>query len=317
MHRVAARAHLRALHVLAVLGHHASRVGHRLLLGIAERSVEPAGRSEQEIAGERPRQPGESRVRPFLPCVDTRILRLRLCGGGRFLAEHHAVAGGAGNAIARQRRIMSERADLAVRLERYCIEIIAHERRAGAGVGVAVGSELALTLYRMAAEAGVLDRLRRFRMEGFGLAGELREEDRIASGEPLGRRAPGAVWRDVHHLVVRAGLGHVELQAGTAGAVAADALCGGHHLRSRVGLAGRGPHMVIGFRWHIDDGRTCRPRFAQQPEKAGEQRPVGRRRLRVRLPLCHLFVKTFEQRRRDEGLAEKHQRVAAFALDIA
>ena len=198
VHGVAARANLRALHVLAVLRHHAGGVGHRLLLGIAERSVDLAGRTEQEIAGEGARQPGEARIGPLLPRIDAGILRLRLRGRGRLLAEHHAVAGGAGDAVARQRRVMRERSHFVIGLERNRIQVVALKRLARAGLGVAIGGELALALHGVAAEAGVLDRLLGFRMEGLDLARKLREENRIAAGEALSatcarcRRARGS-----------------------------------------------------------------------------------------------------------------------------
>ena len=78
---------------------------------------------------------------------------------------------------------MRQRAHLAVGLERRRIQGVAGERRASAGVGMAIGGELALPLHGMATEAGVLDRARVFRMERFDLARELREENRIAAGE--------------------------------------------------------------------------------------------------------------------------------------
>ena len=306
--------------MLAVLRHHAGRVHHRLLLGIAERSVELAGRTEQEIAGERARQPAEAGIGPLLPRVDAGILRLRLRGRGRRLCR----APCCGRWCRRRRRAPAPRnaraiATSSLGLERNGVQVVALKRLAGAGIGVAVGGELALALHGVAAEAGILDGLRGFRMEGLGLARKLREEDRIAAGEAFRRCAPGPVGRDVDHLVVGARLGHVELQAGAAGAVAADALRRRHHLRARVRLARRRPDMVVGFRWHADDGRAGRPRLAQQPEEAREQRRVGRlgRRPALGLGLGDRLVKALEQRRRDEGLAEEHQRIAALALDVA
>ena len=78
-----------------------------------------------------------SPVRPgigaFLPRIDAGVLRLRLHGRGRGLAEHHAVAGGAGDAVARQRRIVRECAHLVVGLERNGVQVVARERLAGAG----------------------------------------------------------------------------------------------------------------------------------------------------------------------------------------
>ena len=76
-----------------------------------------------------PVRPG---IGPFLPRIDAGILRLRLHGRGRGLAEHHAVAGGAGDAVARQRRIVRECAHLAVGLERNGVQVVARERLAGA-----------------------------------------------------------------------------------------------------------------------------------------------------------------------------------------
>jgi hypothetical protein len=183
----------------------------------------------------------------------------------------------------------------------------------------AIAGELALALHGMAAEAGVLDSLLGFRMKGLDLACQLREEDRIAAGEAFRRRSPGTVRRMVDHLVVGARLGHVELDPGAAGAMAADALRRRHHLGARVRHACRCPDVVVGFRRHFDDGRARRPRLAQQPEEAREQRRVGRlgRRSALGLGLGDRLMKTLEQRRADEGLAQEHQRIAGLALDVA
>ena len=279
MDGVAARAQLGAFHVLTVLWHHAGRVGHRLLLGLGERSVDFAGRAEQEIAGECPRQSAEARIGPLLPRSDASILRQRLRSGGGGLAEHHAVAGGAGDAVARQCRIMRERANVTIRLERNGIQMVARKRLAGAGGGMAVGGEAGAGLARR----GSRGRCPRSLAEdsGWKVSVSLAScAKKIGSrpARPFGGRAPGPIRRQVHHLVVRTRLRHVELQSGAAGAVAAEALRRRHQLRSGVRLAGGRPDMVVGFRWHFDDGLARRPRLAQEPEEAREERRVGRLR---------------------------------------
>src|SRR5205809_6977007 len=106
------------------------------------------------------------------------------------------------------------------------VDHVARERLAGAVFQRQVDAMLALPHDAVTAEAGVLDRLLRLlsRMEFSGLARELGEEDRVASGQSHGRTAPRAVGRNIDQLSVRARLRHVILQAGADRAVAAEAL---------------------------------------------------------------------------------------------
>ena len=80
-------------------------------------------------------------------------------------AQHHAVAGVAGDAVAPERRIMRKLAHLVAGLERNRIQVRTRKRRALAVLRMPVDRKLALTLHGVAAEAGVLDGRRRFRME--------------------------------------------------------------------------------------------------------------------------------------------------------
>ncbi len=187
------------------------------------------------------------------------------------LADHHAVAGGAGDAVAPERRVMREPRGRVVGRVGDGIECCAREWFAGAGLRVTVDGVLAMTLHGVAAHAGVLDEGRGLRMEGLDLAGELGEEDGIAPAHPHGRFAPGAVGRDVGQLRLRLRrrLGHVELQAGAAGAVAAEALIGGDEARVGRRLAGRDPHMVVSLRRQL--GRPICPTMVRR-STAGRSR---------------------------------------------
>ena len=229
------------------------------------------------------------------------------------------MAGGAGDAVARQRRVVRKLAHLVAGLERDGVQSLARKRLARALLRMLVDDELALALHGVAAETGVLHDARRLRMEGLGLARKLREEDRIAPGEALGRGAPRPVGREVDHLVARSRLRHVELQAGAAGAVAADAQRRGHEHGLRGGLAGRRPDMVVGFRRQLCDRQRGRRRLALQSEGLRENGRIGRvrRRLLLRLRLRDRLVVELDIRIEHEGLAEEHQRIARLTLDVA
>ncbi len=105
MHGVAGAAQLGAQHILIVRRIDAHVVGHRLGLGILERTVELVGLADQEAAGEGLGEVFEPRIERFLALFDAFVLRVAGDFLGVLLAQHHVMAGGAGNAVARQRAI--------------------------------------------------------------------------------------------------------------------------------------------------------------------------------------------------------------------
>ena len=103
-----------------------------------------------------------------------------------------------------------------------------------------IQSELPLPHNAVTAKARVLDEAFLFRMEGLRLARQLGKEDRVTPGQAHRRCTPCAVGRQVLKLIPvrivrRQRLGHVELQAGSACIVAADALVGRDVLAFQAG----------------------------------------------------------------------------------
>src|ERR1700730_2679395 len=64
-----------------------------------------AGRADEEIAGERPGKSAQIRIERGLALVHALVLRVVAIFCSVLAAEHHAVAGGAGNAVARERPV--------------------------------------------------------------------------------------------------------------------------------------------------------------------------------------------------------------------
>ena len=224
------------------------RVLHRLFLRLLERSVEFVRGADEEVAGERRGEAGQSRVGRLLLRRNALVLRLVLVFRGILLAEHHVMARSARDAVARERAVIRQRAH---RIDRgRGGDLVDHRPRER--LALIVDRVLPLAHDAVTAEAGVLNRVRGLLVEGVGLARELREEDRIASREPHRRAAPGAVGRNVDELSVRTRLGHVVLQAGAARAVAAETLIRCDELARRCRLAGLRPHAVVGLRRHLD-----------------------------------------------------------------
>ncbi len=193
MHGVAGAAHLGGQGVRVVRGRAADRTPHRQRLRLLERAVELVGRADQEAAGERPGKSREVGIERLLALEHAGVLRVSAIFRFVRLAEHHAVAGGAGHAVARQRAVMRELADGILRRIGRGVDGRAREGAAASAAGTTVDGGLALAEDAVAAEATVLDRGRGGRMERLRLARELREEDRITSRKPHRRAAPGAV----------------------------------------------------------------------------------------------------------------------------
>ena len=269
MDGVAGAADFRGLDGLAVLRNDAQRMLHGRLLGVLERAINRVRRADEETAGEGAAEAGVVGVQQLLAFGHAAVLRLFLELRGVCLAEHHVMAGIAGDAVARQATEMRQGCLLVVGREGHGVDHVAREVRAGgAGLG-GVDTELPLALDAVAAEADGLHQRRLRRVEGLGLAGELGEEDRITAGQAHGAGAPGAVRGEIDQRRLfrrdRSGdrRGHLVLQPGAAGAVAAHALVGGDESVGLGRLAAGVPHIVISLRLHVQVGLVRRRQAGQ------------------------------------------------------
>ena len=199
---------------------------HALLLGILELTIELIGQPDEEAAGERFGKTGEPWIERRLPFLHALVLRLVPVLVGIRLADHHPVARRARHAVAGERAVLRQPADWIAGRIGDRVHHLAVDRFARAGRGMTVDGKLALALDAVTSEAGVGNHRHGARVESLRFAGELGEENRVAARQPHRRAAPRAVRRDVDELVLGAGHGHVVLQAGPAGAVAAQALIG-------------------------------------------------------------------------------------------
>ncbi len=160
-------------------------------------------------------------------------------------------------------------------------------------------------------------------MEGLRLAGQLREEEGVAPGQAHRRAAPGGVGRDVAQ---QAALGielcHVEVQAGGAGVVAAEALVGGDVLAVIVRHARPHPDILVGLRGqgrHLVPGR---PALEVGEREGGEEiRIVAVVRLAQAQPVAirqhHLAVVRQDRRHAGLILREEDQGHALLAQQVA
>src|SRR5580704_2269572 len=173
----------------------------------------------------------------------------------------------------------------------------------------------------MATKAGIFNGGGGLRLKHLCLARELREEEGIAAGETHGRAAPRAIRRDIDQLIAGAALGHIELQPGATGAVAAETLVGGEKLVCSRALAGLGPDMVVGLRRHgLDLGaRGSTARYLECLEKiriVGGWHPFAPRRLRLRRPFAAKQLPDAVLRTLPI-LAEKREGLAGLPLNVS
>ena len=176
------------------------------------------------------------------------------------------MACGAGDAVARQHAVIGMRGARIVGRPRHRIDHLAREVGALAGLRLVVDVELALAADAVAAEADILHHAGHVGMEALRLAGELREEDRVAAAQSHRRRPPRREGRQVEEVVaMRVRLGHVELQPGAAGIVAAEALARRDECVGGVGTACSRPMCcrrsptASSRRCHSSAWSACRP----------------------------------------------------------
>ena len=177
-----------------MLGDDAEGMVHRGLLGVLERPVELVRVADQEAAGEGAGETLVVRIEEFLALRDAAVLRFLGVAVGVGLAEDHVVASHAGDAVPREAAEMRFRRVGGVR------DGVDHCRAGSRGRPGRVWP------CRWRTDAGPRCRGSRGRWSALsgkspggrtGLAVELGEEDRIATGEAHRAGAPGAIGGEI------------------------------------------------------------------------------------------------------------------------
>ncbi len=186
---------------------------HRHWLGRGKRPEHGVRCAEEKAAGECRGKSGEVGIEKRLALAHAFVLRGVAILGVVGFAEHHVVAGGAGDAVAGQRAVVRRARFRVGTSERDGVDARAGKLLAASRRRKSIDRKLALPADAMAAQAGVLQPCRGVGMKALGLARELGVEDRVAPAQSHRRAPPRRVRRDVPQLAVGPGLGHVELQA--------------------------------------------------------------------------------------------------------